>query len=180
MNFTILQSHVELHKSTREIAKLLNTSPTNVRYWLKKYNLKTKKAIANTRICPCCEKDLPKDQFYSRRGKEGSSVYCKTCTNEQTLKRQRALKEQAVQYKGGKCSVCDYNKYQGALEFHHLDPNEKDFSIAQARHTTFDKVKAELDKCVLLCSNCHREVHANLIDLAPPRGIEPPDYLPTL
>lgn len=66
-----------------------------------KYNLKTKKAIANTRICPCCEKIYLKINLLSER-KEGSSVYCKTCTNEQTLKRQRALKEQAVQYKKGR------------------------------------------------------------------------------
>lgn len=41
----------------------------------------------------------------------------------------------AVQYKGGKCCVCGYNKYLGALEFHHLNPNEKDFGISNKGYT---------------------------------------------
>tara|TARA_Y100000022_G_scaffold124448_2_gene107779 strand:+ start:6311 stop:6541 length:231 start_codon:yes stop_codon:yes gene_type:complete len=66
-----------------------------------------------------------------------------------------------VEYKGGSCSKCGYDNYIGALEFHHLDPTQKDFTIAKVKLTTFgEKVEKELDKCVLLCSNCHREQHA--------------------
>lgn len=73
----------------------------------------------------------------------------------------------AVQYKGGKCCVCGYNKYLGALEFHHLNPNEKDFGISNKGYTrSFEKVKEELDKCILVCSNCHKEIHAGLIDIS--------------
>jgi len=73
------------------------------------------------------------------------------------------FKEQCVAYKGGKCERCGYDKYIGSLEFHHKDPTEKDFSVAHARLTSFsERVKRELDKCELLCSNCHREVHALL------------------
>lgn len=55
---------------------------------------------------------------------------------------------------------CGYNRYPGALEFHHRDPKEKDFTISSRAHLTFDeRVKQELDKCDLLCSNCHRERH---------------------
>lgn len=65
-----------------------------------------------------------------------------------------------MEYKGSKCQLCDYNKYPGALEFHHLDPNEKDFNISKARLLSFNlEIKKELDKCILLCANCHREVH---------------------
>lgn len=72
----------------------------------------------------------------------------------------------AVQYKGGQCCICGYNKYVGALEFHHLDPNQKDFGIGSKGYTrSFDIVKKELDKCICVCSNCHREIHAGLIDL---------------
>jgi hypothetical protein len=68
----------------------------------------------------------------------------------------------SVEYKGGKCSSCGYNKCIAALEFHHLDPSKKDFSISSSGNTrSWNKVKEELDKCVLLCSNCHREVHTN-------------------
>ena len=91
------------------------------------------------------------------------SSYCKECSNVQTLTRQRNLKKDAINYKGGKCVSCGYNKCQGALEFHHIDPNEKDFTIAHVRHTSFEKIKEELDKCILLCSNCHREIHSYLI-----------------
>ena len=72
----------------------------------------------------------------------------------------KKLKEKAVEYKGGKCIKCGYNNYIGALEFHHRDPKEKDFSIGQYTYS-WERVKAELDKCDLLCANCHREVHKN-------------------
>ena len=63
-----------------------------------------------------------------------------------------------VEYKGGKCEKCGYNKCVEALEFHHKDPNEKDFSISSHSYS-FDRMKKEVDKCMLVCSNCHREIH---------------------
>jgi 5-methylcytosine-specific restriction endonuclease McrA len=72
--------------------------------------------------------------------------------------RRKALRDQAATYKGGKCQICGYDKCSAALEFHHVDPRTKDFTISQ-RMTTFEAIRRELDKCVLLCANCHREVH---------------------
>lgn len=78
--------------------------------------------------------------------------------------RRRKIKQMAVEYKGGQCSKCGYKKYIGALEFHHLDPNEKDFSISKSGHcSSWEKVKIELDKCILVCSNCHKEIHGEII-----------------
>src|SRR6266404_5211874 len=78
-------------------------------------------------------------------------------------KRRRAVKTLAIEYKGGKCQLCGYDKYQGALELHHLNPQQKEFGIGQRGHSrSWDRVKAELDKCVLMCANCHREVSAGL------------------
>ena len=71
-------------------------------------------------------------------------------------------KERAVNYKGGKCERCGYNKCITALEFHHTDPKEKDFHISSNMNKAWDKVKKELDKCILVCSNCHREIHYDL------------------
>ena len=71
-------------------------------------------------------------------------------------------KERAVDYKGGKCDRCGYNKCIIALEFHHTDPKEKDFHISSNMNKSWDKVKKELDKCILVCSNCHREIHYGL------------------
>lgn len=76
-----------------------------------------------------------------------------------TLYRQR-VKARAIAYKGGKCINCGYNKSVRALNFHHLDASTKSFSISmQGMCKAWATVKAELDKCVLLCSNCHMEVH---------------------
>ena len=70
----------------------------------------------------------------------------------------------AIAYKGGCCQCCNYNRYVGALEFHHLNPDEKDFGIASKGYTrSWERNKEELDKCVLVCANCHREIHANII-----------------
>ena len=78
-----------------------------------------------------------------------------------------------VEYKGGNCVRCGYDKYMGALEFHHLDPTKKDYTLAHLKVTNFhDKIKNELDKCILVCANCHREIHNEL--LVAPEGIEPP------
>lgn len=75
--------------------------------------------------------------------------------------RQR-LKDKLVAYKGGKCEICGYDKCINALEFHHLDPTEKEFSIANGNAIAFEKAKKEVDKCILVCANCHREIHFNL------------------
>lgn len=73
----------------------------------------------------------------------------------------KRTKIKLVEYKGGSCSRCGYNKSIGALEFHHLDPNEKDFTIA-GKSWSFDRLKKEVDKCILLCANCHVELHEEL------------------
>jgi hypothetical protein len=81
--------------------------------------------------------------------------------------RRRDFKQWCVDYKGGKCISCGYSRCNSALDFHHLDPNEKDFAFSDRRGNLMKKTVAviELDKCVLLCKNCHSEVHAGLIDL---------------
>ena len=95
--------------------------------------------------------------------KEGGHYRCKKCAVEAVQKRREKLKILAVEYKGGKCEICGYNKYIGALEFHHTNSLEKDFGIAAKGYTrSWKKVKEELDKCILLCSNCHKELHGKL------------------
>lgn len=69
------------------------------------------------------------------------------------------LKEKLVEYKGGKCEVCGYSKCIEALEFHHLDPAEKEFGVSSYTSLSFEKAKKEVDKCILVCANCHREIH---------------------
>ena len=81
-------------------------------------------------------------------------------------KRRRKIKTMALEYKGGKCQICGYKKYPGALELHHINKAEKSFGIGDKGYTrSWEKVKAELDKCVLLCANCHREVGGGITQL---------------
>lgn len=89
--------------------------------------------------------------------------------NERALKRKMEL----IEYKGGKCEKCGYDKNLSALEFHHINPSEKEFQI-DSRHisnTSIVRLKKEINKCMLLCSNCHKEIHypkydkSNLDDL---------------
>jgi len=117
------------------------------------------------KVCPRCKNKKPADEFYRRRNGEDLSPYCKICNGQECQERLTRFKLQAITYKGGKCIVCGYNKYYGALEFHHIDPSKKDFAISDLRKRSFDDdVKRELDKCNLLCSNCHKEIHAKLFN----------------
>lgn len=124
-----------------------------------KENKTKNNGLLDGKICSRCKAHKNPDEFYRRRNNKELSVYCKRCTNDQTIERARGLKRQALEYKGGKCEICNYSKCVAALEFHHLDPKQKDFSISMVRHYIFDKIKPELDKCMLVCSNCHREIH---------------------
>ena len=102
-----------------------------------------------------------------------------------SLKAKLEMKIRAIALKGGKCCLCGYSRCLRALEFHHVDPSVKDFTIATFISREFyrsgwdatgltdfvwKKVERELTKCVLLCSNCHREVEAGVTELS--KGIE--------
>lgn len=75
------------------------------------------------------------------------------------------LKEKAVEYKGGECVICGYDRCIKALDFHHLDASLKDFTIGSYSSISWSKLKIELDKCILVCANCHREIHDEFIKL---------------
>ena len=159
-------------KSIRKIAEENNKSLTTVRYWFKKHGLKSNylsfkdRGVIDyngERCCPRCDKTKSTNEFYNRRGKEGASVYCKKCVNKQTTERSQAFKKLIVDYKGGCCERCGYNKSISALEFHHINPEEKDFILGGLKNKVLnDKIKKELNKCIMVCANCHREIHDEL------------------
>lgn len=99
--------------------------------------------------CIICNQELIKVKF-------------PVCINCKLKARRYKVKKRAVDYKGGCCSKCGYNKCIKALEFHHLDPSKKEFLLGDCQHKTWEDIRVELDKCDLLCSNCHREIHSNL------------------
>jgi 5-methylcytosine-specific restriction endonuclease McrA len=87
---------------------------------------------------------------------------------EAVKRRRKKLRTMALEYGGGKCKICGYKKCGRALSFHHRDPKKKDFGIAYGGITrSWEKTRKELDKCILLCANCHMEVHENLAQLPP-------------
>lgn len=109
-------------------------------------------------LCLCGESNP--DMFYGKR-----KTCCKKCHVVDCQKYRKDYKQIAVTSKGGKCIVCGYNKCNAALDFHHVDPSTKDPDISKMRNWSAARKRSEIDKCVLLCANCHREVHAGLISL---------------
>ena len=103
------------------------------------------------------------DECYKKRENEYRKVNRKRF-NLQSQKRKRALKEKYIAYMGGKCYECGYKKSSRALTFHHKDRREKEFSISQIIDHGWEKVKTELDKCVLICFNCHMELEEKIED----------------
>jgi hypothetical protein len=95
----------------------------------------------------------------SGMGKRPLTEYRRKYLNLSISEARRRVKARAVEYKGGRCEKCGYNKCPAAFDFHHLDPNQKDFGIGAGAYKSFERIRAELDKTVLLCSNCHRELH---------------------
>ena len=74
------------------------------------------------------------------------------------------MKEKIVEYLGGKCIICGYIKCNSALVAHHKNPKTKSFALSIGSSKSWETIKMELDKCVLLCQNCHSEAHAGVYD----------------
>lgn len=88
-------------------------------------------------------------------------VRCNSCGGSRAKRAERqALKARMVAYKGGRCSACGYSRSIVAMSFHHCEPEEKAFNIAGSHARSWESLRKELDKCVLLCLNCHLEQHA--------------------
>jgi len=173
-----LIEYVENGMSTSQISKLENKGKTTVRYWLKKFNLNTNfkpfseipytlnpvERIDGNPVqnCSCCGVLLTENTGYWRTRKKLWVSQCKKCSNKKTGQRWRNSKKRAVEYKGGKCERCGYNKCIDALEFHHIDPSQKDKNFGNMKLRKWENQKKELDKCICVCSNCHREIHAEI------------------
>jgi len=95
---------------------------------------------------------------------EGRGAYrCLKCRSERVAERRRRVKETLVAEAGGACVLCGYNRFAGALQFHHVDPSTKSFGLGQAGATrSLEAMRREAAKCVLLCANCHAEIEADL------------------
>lgn len=159
--------------SQRAIAKKLNLSFQTIRRWMKKFNIerrtnicgwlkatKSKKVISPDGMSWCghCENHLTFDKFPPRRHKR--NAYCTLCWKKYENSRNKVLKEKAVKHLGGCCKQCGFDKHLAALDFHHLNPLEKDMDWGKLRKCKWEIIKSELNKCVILCANCHRAEHS--------------------
>ena len=167
MDKDCLESLVQQGLGIRPIAKQLESSPTNVRYWLHKYGLKVhQKSFRDGYLPPvrphkctiCGEVDPAK--FYGHKRKT-----CATCQNAYNIKKGQDNRWQAINAKGGCCTVCGFDKYICALDLHHLNPAEKDPNFGSLRGWSWPRVLAEIEKCVILCKNCNSAVHAGLVQI---------------
>jgi 5-methylcytosine-specific restriction endonuclease McrA len=93
----------------------------------------------------------------------GGTFRCTRCSSEAVSRRRRKLKAILVTEAGGRCALCGYDRYVGALAFHHIDPAQKSFGLAEGGLArSLAKSREEVAKCALLCANCHAEVEAGV------------------
>lgn len=97
-------------------------------------------------------------QYHKRYGK-AKYPHCSACKIASRAKIRQEFKKRLVEHFGGCCEICGYNKSIKALEFHHKDPKTKSFEISSRNITNYAKLLAEALKCILICANCHRELH---------------------
>jgi hypothetical protein len=107
--------------------------------------------------CTCAE--CGRDYTYSKQHGH-TKLVCNACLSN---KRREGVKRRAVEYLGGECQICGYKRCLSALQFHHRDELEKEFNIGGSYNRSWKSLRAELDKCDLLCANCHCEVHGGLM-----------------
>lgn len=102
-----------------------------------------------------------------KQNKAGVVRYrCLVCSYERQKRAIRKKKQKLVEAFGGKCAACGYNKYIGALEFHHRDRTLKEFKVSSSTKG-WKQSYAEAKKCVLLCSNCHKEIEGGVRECPP-------------
>jgi hypothetical protein len=130
-----------------------------------KYNNKSKPKRLPQHQCKNCGKFVnAKHRYCSVECKNNYHKYhhrqISKSNSESVVSWRQKRKEKAVAYLGNKCSICGYDKCIATLEFHHKDPLLKEFQIS-AKITSYERLIQELDKCILVCANCHREIHNN-------------------
>ncbi len=158
----ILEDLVDRDYTRREVANELGIGYSTVHHYMSRYNLKFKRTELQKQQenrkhkCLECGEANPKN-FYGKRKKQ-----CKKCFNKKCAELIREKRKRIIDERGGECESCGYNKYIGALDFHHPDPDEKDPNWNVTKNWTYERMKKQTDKCVLLCSNCHREEHARM------------------
>lgn len=169
----LLEPMIESGMSIAQIATEVDRSKAAVRHWLRKYGLRTRRsmglrareaseaahAAGMSEVALKCARHGRASHVRDARG----YFRCRACRREAVVRRRRRVKQILVEEAGGCCRLCGYDRSVAALEFHHVEPSEKLFGVAQGGMArSIERLRAETRKCVLLCSNCHAEVEAGI------------------
>jgi transposase len=157
-------------RSLRRIAKEMGAGYSTVRYWVGRLGLETDRMTRRRESAVATKAGLRRT--YLRCPRHGHTTFysrpeggyrCAKCNTAAVSERRRVVKRTLVDEAGGKCTVCGFAGHPAALQFHHLDPSTKDFHLGHQGHSrSFNRMRAEARKCVLLCANCHALVEAGV------------------
>jgi hypothetical protein len=169
----VLEPLVAAGETQRSIAEALGVSAAAVRYWLQRHELRTVRRHRRHDVPPEQPDRLEleclrhgRTMFVKRPGGDGH-YRCLRCRSEQVSKQRRRLKLILVEEAGGRCQLCGYDRWPGALHFHHQEPGEKAFALSQeGSYRSLERARAEARKCTLLCANCHAEVEGGFRTLS--------------
>jgi hypothetical protein len=134
------------------------------------------KNLQRRKYCPKCSPfgshntrpigSVPIQKFCGSCGKLLKTKRRNKCNSCNVSNYRRNIKKKLVAYKEGKCKICGYNRCDWSMDFHHRDSSKKEFNVShKGRTISFKKLLTEVDKCILVCKNCHGEIHAGLISI---------------
>ena len=151
--------------SVRDIADVFERSPATIRHWLRKHGLATVRAA---RLRDGAPGPLVRCKCHGLtahvRGGDGY-LRCRRCRAEAVVRRRARVRAALIAEAGGRCARCGYDDHPAALQFHHLDPATKSFTLRDGDTRALARMREEASKCVLLCANCHAQVEAGAADL---------------
>lgn len=118
--------------------------------------------------CNCCFAEKPLSEFYTNgkqpNGRQKYKPSCMICEEDSRRSFVEEKRRILSDLFGDSCTICGYDKCDSALEFHHVDPSVKEYTPAKLinNFSSIDRMLKEVVKCMLVCSNCHREIHHNM------------------
>lgn len=172
-----LRPLVEAGMSTAQIAAEVDRSKTAVRHWLRRHGLRTHRSVGSRpREASLAARVSGLSEVMLDCPRQGTSNYvrdsrgyfrCRLCRQEAVVRRRRRVKQILVDEAGGCCRLCGYDRSVAGLHFHHLDPRQKQFGMADGgMGRSIARLRVEARKCILLCSNCHAEVEAGVSSIS--------------
>ena len=167
----LLAEIVSCELTIRDMADVLQRSPTTIRHWLRRHDLETarmtRERLGKAALAaglPTAEIPCPRHGV-TRHVRRQDGFRCARCRVEHVADKRRRMKRQLVLEAGGRCELCGYDRCLAALQFHHLDRATKRFALSQdGVSRSMAQARAEAAKCVLLCANCHAEVESGVAD----------------